>query len=83
MSIYNEQNTALMQASHAVTGQPFYTGKVVYTFVGKGLCRTNPASKTSIAEVAKILKRCKTSSGCKHLVIEMINGIVQKKEVET
>lgn len=83
MSIYSEQDTALMLAGHKVTGNPFYTGKVVYTFRGGNLRHTRPTSGEPLKHIAKCLSAFQAPTTKPfHLVVEMTNGIIQQKEVE-
>lgn len=83
MAIYNEQDTALMLASTKVTGVPLYTGQIIYTFIGGRLSNSKPVALNPINEISRLFKGFPLPvKKVVHLVVEMTNGLVQRKEAK-
>jgi len=76
-------NTTLKMASSHTTGEPFYTGEIIYTFIGGRLANTNPKSTKSIKSISRLFKGYPLLSEDTHLSVKMASGLIHGKEEKT
>lgn len=81
--VYSSEDTLFMLASEKVTGDPFYTGDVVYTFTDGRLRNSRPVSMVEVKSISELFKDYPLPTGTVHLVVGMHGGNTHRKEMKT